>query len=420
MSGEVQRQTAESSSTPSDSAGTRRALRADLLRLGRIGGARSASSSAAVIEGHALIDRHTDPWVPLAECRREAAAGSPADQARWSRLIEAVTHPPNPTDASYEKLIVRVGNARDLLRTLADTLPPFVPVADVAQRIEQRIKAGTYPPGAVLAPGRIAADLALPLQSVHLALADLADTSVIEQQANGRARVPGAHPLNDRPRQLAQHLRELAAGGAFSTGTALPDRRELCRILVTGKKPLAIALRLLLEEGLLERGTHRRLTVRRDAVKQTNPAPRRLPEPAPNLKGLHTDEIREAVRQARTWWNARLSPTPGALDQVIDQLNAAAHQLADRAQRGPLPPSTTRQELSTLIARTTITATAVHHPHYQLRIWHTACLATAVGDLLALLDVIDRFRPVGSTTTPLRRDVESALLHVRLPAVEST
>ncbi|MBL1101914.1 GntR family transcriptional regulator [Streptomyces coffeae] len=383
MSVQDQEHTAEPGSSPADSAGTRRALRADLLRVGRIGGARSAASSAAVIEGHALIDRHTGVWVPLAERRRQAAAGSPADQARWDRLIEAVTRPTQPTEVSYEKLVVRVGSARDLLRTLADTLPPFAPVAEVAQRIEQRVEVGTYPPGAVLAPGRIAADLGLPLQSVHLALSDLAGKGVIEQQANCRARVPGANPFNDRPRQLAQLLRALAAGGAFPPDTALPGRRELCRILVTGDKPFAAALRLLFQEGLLERDVRQRLTVRRGSVKRTNPP--KLPEPAGHVKSLRDDEIREAARTTRAWWNARLSPAPAALDQVIDQLGATAHQLVDRAQPGSVPPSTTQQQLSALVARTAITGAAVHHPHIELRLWHAACLATAVCDLLALL-----------------------------------
>lgn len=398
MSTQNQQQAVEPSSSPADSAATRHALRNDQLSLRRLGGARAAASSAAVFDGHAHIDRHTAVWLTLAERRREDAAGSPADQARWDRLIKAAARPA-PTEMSYERLVVRVGNARDLLRALVDTLPPSVPVVEIAQRIEQRITSGTYPPGAALAPGRIAAELAVPLQSVHLALSDLANKDVIEWQANCRARVPGAHRLNDRPRQIAQLLQVLITGGAFPPATALPGRRELSRMLVTAPQPLVVALSMLGNEGLLERDNRQRLTVRRDAVDRTTSP--QLPAPPQGVTSLRQDEVREAARKARRWWSTRTSPAPTVLNQVIDQLRVAAHQMAERARRGTLPPSTTDQELEALVARTAITAATVHQPHFELRLWHTACLATVVLDLQALVDRVDGSRPVSSTARPL-------------------
>ncbi|MCR8573085.1 GntR family transcriptional regulator [Streptomyces sp. Isolate_219] len=397
MSTQNQQQAGGASSPPAGFAATRRALRNDQLSLRRIGGTRSAASSAAVFDDHARIDRHTAVWVPLAECRREDAAGSPADRARWDRLIKAAARPA-PADMSYERLVVRVGSARDLLRAVADALSPSVPVVEVALWIEQRITSGAYPPGAALAPGRVAAELAVPLESVQLALTDLSDKGVIEWQANCRARVPGAHRLNDRPRQIAHLLRVLVTGGAFPPGAVLPVRRELSRMLVTVPQPLVVALRLLVNEGLLERDDRQRLTVCRDAVERATP---QLPAPAGNVKSLRQDEIREAARKARRWWSTRISPAPAALDQVIDQLSAAAGQLVDRARRGPLPPSTTDQELEARVARTAIMAAAVHQPHFELRLWHTACLATDLLDFQAFVDRVDENRPVSSTAMPL-------------------
>ncbi|MEU9120578.1 hypothetical protein AB0C96_12075 [Streptomyces sp. NPDC048506] len=386
----------ESGSSPENDAGTRRALRADLLRLGRVAGAKSAASTAAVLEGHDALDGYTAVWVPLAERRREAATGSPADQARWSRLIEGAARPSARSVASYESLVLRAGHARDLLRALADTTPPWVPIADVARRIKKQIEAGSYLSGAVLAPGRLAADLALPLPSVHLALSDLAAEGVVEPKGNNRVGVPGPHLEQDRPGQLAELIKKFMQQGVFPPGVALPERRELCRILVTGQGPLSVAVQSLFDEGVLELGAFRRPTVCRDAAKRPK-TPAELPGPAPDLT-LRASQIREVVHRTRGWWNARLSPVPSALDEAIAQLGAAAHQLVGRARCGPIPPTTTHQQVSALIARTAVIAAAMHRPHSQLRVWHAACLATAVGDLQAL---VDSNRLAGTPATPL-------------------
>ncbi|MGI5262362.1 GntR family transcriptional regulator [Streptomyces angustmyceticus] len=385
----TQKQTADAS------AATRRALRADQLSLRRLGGEKAAASSAAVFDAHDGVDRHTGPWLLLAERRRQDAAGSPADAARWDRLIAAAARRA-PTDLSYESLVVRVGSARDLLRALAETLSPKVPVVEVARSIKQRITSGAYPPGAALAPGRVAVDLGVPLQSVQLALSDLADSGVVEWQANSncRARVPGAHRCGDRTRQIAQLLRALITGGVYRPGTALPGRQELGRKLVAPPQQLIIAARLLEKEGLLERDDRRRLIVRPDAVERTSSP--QLPEPTRNGKSLRHDEIKEAAGKVRRWWVTRGSPAPAALEQVIDQLGVAAHQLVDRARYGALAPSTTDEELESLIARTAITAAAVHQPSFEPRQWVAACLAASLLDLQTLVDQGADSRPVSS------------------------
>ncbi|MEU8911764.1 hypothetical protein [Streptomyces nigrescens] len=271
-----------------------------------------------------------------------------------------------------------------------------MPIADVARLIKKRIKAGSYLSGAILAPGRLAADLALPLSSVHLALSDLAVEGVVEQQDNDRVGVPGPRLEHDRPRQLLGLIKEFIQRGVFPPGVALPERRELGRILVTGQQPLSIAVQSLFDEGVLELGAFRRPTVCRSVAKRPK-SPAELPGPAPDLT-LRADQIRESVHRARGWWNARLSPAPDALDEVIARLGAAAHQLVERARCGPVPPTTTHQQVSALIARTAVIAAAMHRPHSQMRVWHAACLATAVGDLHAL---VDSSRPVGTPEAPL-------------------
>ncbi|MGP8301989.1 GntR family transcriptional regulator [Streptomyces inhibens] len=396
MSG--QQQELKSMSSPplaaADAGGTRRVLRADLLRLGRSGGARAATSSAAVSNGYDSVEQHVRKWLPLAVRRREAAVGSPADQARWDRLIEAVTRPKRPSEMSYEELVVLASSARELLRALRSTEPPVVPVAEVAQRIKQRIKDGIYAPGATLSPGRIAADLGLPLESVSLAMVDLADSGVIEKHANCRARVPGTHLSDDRPRQLAEWLQELVAAGVYPPGAALPARRELARILVTSQEPLIEALCILVEKGTLECDPNRRLTVRRDACRAIDAAHAptcrlsRLPEPASEVD-LTSTGIREAVRKAHAWWSARLSPPPASVDHCIDHLCAAAHHLVGRVRRDSTLPAEAEQHLRAVIARTAATAAAVHHPGFELRVWRAACLATAVGDLLGLVEELE-------------------------------
>ncbi|MER5968518.1 hypothetical protein ABT112_02005 [Streptomyces sp. NPDC002055] len=392
MTHQDQERARESSSPSDDAAVTRRALRADLRRLGQVGSAKLTASTTTLLKDHAVLDGYAATWVPLAERRRESAAGSESDQARWSRLIEAATRPPAPTTMTYETLVVRIGYTRDLLRALRDTLPPWVPIIEVAQQIKKRIAAGAYPPGVIMAPGRVATDLSLPIPSVRLALVDLAAKGVIEQHPNGRVRVPGAHLEQNRPTQLALIVLEFVQSGVFPPGAALPERSELCRILVTGQKPLSAALHRLFAEGVLEYGDSRRPTVRPDAAKRST-APVEIPSPAPHL-ALSTDETREAVRRARGWWNARLFPAPEALDRVISQLVTAAHHLVEHARCGPLPPTTTHQQVSALIARTAVMAAAVRGPDYPVRVWHTACLATAVGDLAALVGIS---RPTGAT-----------------------
>ncbi|UQA91431.1 GntR family transcriptional regulator [Streptomyces halobius] len=182
-----------------DAAETLRMLRSDTMRLGKIDGAKAAASPAAVSNGYDSVDQCVRKWLPLATRRRKAAERSPADQARWDRLIEAVTRPRRPSDVTYEGLVVLVSSARELLCALRRTQPPFVSVAEVAERIDRRIKVGLYPPGTNLSPSSIAADLELPPDSVTLALIDLADSGAIERRPNGRARVPKTDPTVPLP-----------------------------------------------------------------------------------------------------------------------------------------------------------------------------------------------------------------------------
>ncbi|WP_201304915.1 GntR family transcriptional regulator [Streptomyces sp. GS7] len=379
----------------------RRALTSDLMRLGRVDGPRTGVSPAAVARGYEKTWHITERWLPLARQRRRAASGSTADQARWDGLIESAARPAQPAGCpSFLGLVELAGNARDLLRTLRDTEPPCVPVADVAARIAEAIEDGHYLTGAPLSPARIAADRQLPVDSVKLALLDLAERNVVELSAAGRARVTGPGGT-DRPRQIADWLRELVAAGAYAPGTALPMRQALARNLVSADPPIAAAIRLLIDDGTLTCYPGQRPIVRpghphagTEMVVRAR-AFAQLPY-ASGPVDMRDTRVREVVRVAQSWWKARLVPHPTTLDHYLAQLVGIARQLITRAHdpEPPTPPYGERREpqehrearehLECVIVRITVGATSTAASDPEDGVWRIACLAAAVHDLLKL------------------------------------
>ncbi|WP_107068060.1 GntR family transcriptional regulator [Streptomyces sp. CT34] len=379
----------------------RRALTSDLMRLGRIDGPRAGVSPAAVARGYEKTWHITERWLPLARQRRRAASGSTADQARWDGLINSVARPAQPEGCpSFPGLVELAGNARDLLRTLRDTEPPYVPVAEVAARIAEAIEGGHYLTGASLSPAKIAADRRLPVDSVKLALTDLAAKNVVELSATGRARVTS--PVRtDRPQQIADWLRELVAAGAYPPGTPLPTRPLLARNLVSADPPIAAAIRLLIDDGTLTCYPGQRPIVRPGHPHAGTEmiALARAFAQLPHPKGpvdLRYTRIREVVRVSQSWWKARLVPHPTTLDHYLAQLVGIARHLITRA-RAPEPPTSAygeqheppehqvaRDHLDSVIARITVGATSAAGADPEHRVWRIACLAAAVHDLLKL------------------------------------
>ncbi|MGW7639526.1 GntR family transcriptional regulator [Streptomyces decoyicus] len=373
------------------SADTRRALLAETRRLGHIGGAHAAASPAAVALAYDRVDQRLDKWLRLAERRREEAAEWPSDRARWDRLIEAVTRPRRPSDTSYEGLAFLVSGARELFRALLRTAPPFLPVAEVGRRIDRQIAAGVYAPGTTLSKSGIADVLCVPVDSVSLALSDLAHSGTIEAKANGRFRIP--HPDCDgRARQLATWLRELVAAGVYPPGSVLPRCGELARVLVTSQEPLTEALCLLVEDGTLACAPQRPPTVR--AVKvAARSATKTLPglaEPAHDVPPTPAG-IRESVRTVHVWWTSRLAPHPSRIDRCVDQLCTAAHHLEARARSAAGALAAEEPGLRSVIARMKVTAAAVRQAVGENRLWLTACLATAVHDVLAIVERLEGY-----------------------------
>ncbi|MEU6331533.1 GntR family transcriptional regulator [Streptomyces sp. NPDC047049] len=377
----------EAAAVVGTSVDTRRALLDATRRLGHIGGMRAAASPAAVAIAYDHVAQSLDKWLRLAERRREEAAGSHSDRARWDRLINAVTRPRRPSDTSYEGLVLQVSSARELLRALISTEPPSLPIAEVARRIDQQIAAGIYAPGTSLSMRSIADVLCVPVDSVSLALSDLARSGTIEAEGTGRFRIP--HPDGEsRARQLANWLSELVAAGVYPAGSALPRRRELARVLVTSQEPLSEALCLLVEDGTLECDPQRRPIVRALKVPghtTTGPLPR-LTEPAHDVNPA---SIRETVRTVHAWWTSRLAPHPSRVDRCIDQLCATAHHLEIRARSAAGAPAA--EELRSVIARMKVTAAAVRQAAGENRLWRTACLATAVRDVLAIVERLEGY-----------------------------
>ncbi|MFI7095430.1 GntR family transcriptional regulator [Streptomyces lydicus] len=258
-----------------------------------------------------------------------------------------------------------------------------MPIAEVGRRITQRIASGAYAPGTRLSAHKVAADLQLPLDSVKLALRDLAGNRTIEVQPTGRMRIPG--PSNDWPHQLALFVKELAAAGVYPPGSVLPDRAELARALVTSKVPLAEALERLVEDGTLEAAPRRRLRVRRTAT-SAGPSPCPWPEPAATAADvdLTPASIQQVAREAVAGWSTRLPPTPSQLDRCIAYLTAAGDHLAKRARTTP-NTEVEYADVKRLIIRMRVTAATVKQPSIDLTLWRTACLATSVLDLRSIV-----------------------------------
>ncbi|MDJ1136281.1 GntR family transcriptional regulator [Streptomyces iconiensis] len=375
--------------------GRRRDLSSTVRKLSFTHGPMAMRSTAAVLNGYDRAYTYIAEWLPLARERREGAGGSPADQARWDRLMAAVVRPEGRKDTSYEGLIVLTNNGRELLHALAETESPSPPVEQIARHIRNSLKNGTYPPGALLPVGRIATRLGAPHSSVRLALADLAASGTVEMHNEGRARVPGVDRHRNLPGQIAAWLRTLIASDVLPIGKRLPSRAELSRIVVTNAQPVNEALQILAGEQVIKFGPSLRPFVppgtRIPEEPDTSAACASQLQPAQQLdddSDLRPSAIRESVRKAHTWWRRRLSPHPASLEHCIGHLCAARQHLTPSALATDARLSAHASGTPRAVARRAlVTEAALQDPAADLRIWRTACLATAVNDLLRLTEL---------------------------------
>ncbi|WP_329385534.1 hypothetical protein [Streptomyces sp. NBC_01716] len=101
-----------------------RGLRQALVQLRSVGSAPDAASMGAVVLGYRLVWQVTGRWIDLPRQRLQECSDSPSDTARWQHLIGTVQSPADGSiaGATYEGLLVLVGQARDLLRVRAGRL----------------------------------------------------------------------------------------------------------------------------------------------------------------------------------------------------------------------------------------------------------------------------------------------------------
>ncbi|WP_411574899.1 hypothetical protein [Streptomyces fradiae] len=160
-------------------------LKQDLTALRRVT-TRRAWAAAAVEDAHHRVWAAAGPWLGLARSMRDNT-DSPADRARWDAWISALTPPERPVTRSYADVCVLTGKAREMLRTLRQTLPPCASVGSVAAEIERQVRSGDLPPGGRVGRVALAKGLRVPGEHVELALADLAARGLVEVSASGRA-----------------------------------------------------------------------------------------------------------------------------------------------------------------------------------------------------------------------------------------
>lgn len=197
-----------------DVARTAAMLTQDINALRRVFARSGRWTAAAVENAHHRIHGTIGPWLELARSRRDGT-DSPADRARWSAWISALT-PPEVLDVKTNSadICVLVGKARHMLQTLRQTLPPCPSVGWVAAEIERLIRTGELAPATRLSPASLVRELRVPREHVVLALTDLAAKGLVVVRATGRAVVAGTAPDAGRPRAS----RRRQAGGAAKGG----------------------------------------------------------------------------------------------------------------------------------------------------------------------------------------------------------
>ncbi|MFF2650450.1 GntR family transcriptional regulator [Streptomyces sp. NPDC058045] len=325
------------------------------------------------------------PWVPAAEDRRKAS-GSPADEARWQKIIADVQPPEDEAD-----LLSLTIAGRTLLRALLEALRPGPSVRAVADYVRASIANGAYPPGSSTSAGRIATEMGCPraiLGRVQLALADLEAEGLVTFPQPHRVRVGGeeAQPL-DRVAQTADWLRLLIQAGVYLPAHPLPTRSVLGRALVTPEAIVTQAIGALHVEKIVTAYRGSRVIVRPELPFKAAEPPdldrlvRRLEAAALPDADLRPTRIRELCQQSRTWWHTRFTPHPEVLTQTFRALvAAAAHLVPLAASRYP-----GYQEVQPVLRRTAVTALTELPQDSDTKVWRTAVLGAAVREVLILL-----------------------------------
>ncbi|WP_432061524.1 hypothetical protein [Streptomyces sp. S1] len=387
-----------------------RRLRAALRELQKTAAHFSAGPSTRGTEYRAAVWALTDPWLALAETKYRLAAGAPSDEHRWRRLIddtrslgarEPVSNPAEPPTI-----------ARALLRALLEAERPGPSVKEIADSLRKLITDGTYPPGTSLSASHLAdeaeaAGTPAPVERVRLALRDLTTEGTMVTNGARRTWVAGGGASVERPVQIAAWMRTLIQARVYPPQSPLPARLLLARDFLATSRDTGAALRILGAEKVLKRSTAYRPVVRADLPFPLDPGPFNLGARVEELRSkaitgitFPFSEVRATCQQVQVWWRVRHTPRPDVLERVFRTLITAAAYGIPRVVE--LYPNSPDADVRTVLRRTAITALADLPAELLERLWRTACLATAVHQLLVLVETAVRhFVPRSRTSLNL-------------------
>ncbi|MEU9416002.1 GntR family transcriptional regulator [Streptomyces sp. NPDC048272] len=265
---------------------------------------------------------------------------------------------------------------RALLTAVADDTPP---AAEIGARITAAIRANRYQPGVSLAASVIAADLQVPVAPVRLAFTDLTTTGVLERSGQRTAVPATGEEETERAQYLAARLRSQMAYGLYPPESTLPKGPEMARIFVTNDPVVRGALGFLEMDGLIYRRPARPPLVL-DAAGCLSPSPRSAPHPdEPVQRRFSVLQIQTSVAAAYARWHKRPYVPASEAVREWQQLRAMARQLL---KNHPVPPRAGRSPRAAAAVRAREVESAPLPETTLLALWHTACLAASVGDLL--------------------------------------
>ncbi|MFE2852760.1 GntR family transcriptional regulator [Streptomyces lavendulae] len=308
-------------------------------------------------------------WIPAAHTRRDAAASSPSDQARWDQLLAKAALDPAPSTRAPR---FTADALHALLTALADTSPTATEIAD---RITAGTRTGRYQPGVALAAPVIAAELQVPVAPVKIAFGDLTASGVLVR-AEERTAVPASgHEETVRGRYLALRLQAQMAYGLYPPGSTLPKGTEIGRQYVVADPVVRDALGQLEREGLIQRRPAKPPLVL-DAAGRISAPPPCVPASSgtPPVHRFTSAQMERSAAAAYARWQKRLYMPEQYVEREW-QLRAMLRQLLQRhsGHRGPRAAAAARaREIeSAPLPGTTLLALA-----------HTASVAAAISDLL--------------------------------------
>ncbi|MFK0223946.1 hypothetical protein ACIQWN_37935 [Streptomyces vinaceus] len=254
-----------------------------------------------------------------------------------------------------------------------------VPVAELSDLINHHIATRRYSLGMVLPTSVVAADLGVPAARLRSAFADLTKDGTLA--LNGR-RIAVPYPPDARlraARRLAGRILTQVTAGLYPPCEVLPGVAELARHCISEPPLMRMALKLLEDDGWIGRTPARSRVVLPSGLLLAPAARTALPPRPDGGTGMTECRIRNVVRLAKNRWISRRFLPPEAVEQAWLEMRATAAQILPPP--GRQRPRPMRREAHAT-ARVREAATAPLPDTALLGLWHTACLAIAIRDLL--------------------------------------